>query len=575
MILDKIKFLKVNFVKKLIIILISFLAIFIFTNSVEAALTCSVTSGSCSGTTVFKMQSTSNSHAELPSQTNYNYYVCCSGVTDLGNDCNATNKAVALKLSAATNAHVEKNTYTNYTNSVCLSAPSGPSITCSYASNCSTLGSDYVCLASISGDTNAHVGNCDAYSTKVCCAVSIVPDFFLSALPTTIKAPQIGTSQSSTITITSTNNFNSAVTLSVSAGLPTGATANFTPNPVTPPANGTTTSTLTITTSNVSAGSYTLTIQGQGGSPLLTRTTDITLTVVDLSVVLSAVPSSGPPPLNDVDLTATVSGSAIGTINYKFDCTNDGSWDYTFDNITDNPKTVLDACDYTSEGTYTAKVRVERDVANPAEDTVDIVVSSGPLPFEFSILINPTSGSVTQGSQVAATVQITKTQGTAENVTFWATNLPTGVTYNFSPTNCTPNNTCNSTVTFSAASGASLVNNWSINVGGTADGGFANWTIYQLTVTEGGVAIVPPVVTTNPATNITQTSATLNGTLNNIGGASTCLVWFKWKLSTATTWNETTPISMTATGPFSAVISGLTAGQTYYFEAFAKNGGSW
>jgi len=139
-------------------------------NSVEAALSCSVTTGSCANTTVFKMSATTNAHAELPGQTYYNYYVCCSGVTGLGNDCNATNKDVVLRLSNTTNAHVEKKTYTNYTNLACLSAPAGPAITCSYTTDtCSTLGTDYVCLATISGDTNAHVGDCNAYSTKVCC----------------------------------------------------------------------------------------------------------------------------------------------------------------------------------------------------------------------------------------------------------------------------------------------------------------------------------------------------------------------------------------------------------------------
>jgi len=74
-----------------------------------------------------------------------------------------------LKLSGITNAHVGKNTHSDYANSVCLSAPTGSTIVCDYATDCNALGPGYTCLVSISGDTNAHVGNCAAYETKVCC----------------------------------------------------------------------------------------------------------------------------------------------------------------------------------------------------------------------------------------------------------------------------------------------------------------------------------------------------------------------------------------------------------------------
>ena len=131
--------------------------------------TCSVTSGSCSGTTILKMQALTNSHAELSSQGNYNYYVCCSGLSGLGNSCSG-NYDTALKLSGTTNAHVEKKTQLNYSNSACLSIENG-AVTCDYSTACSDLGSVYACLASISGDTNAHIGDCNAYSTKVCCRV--------------------------------------------------------------------------------------------------------------------------------------------------------------------------------------------------------------------------------------------------------------------------------------------------------------------------------------------------------------------------------------------------------------------
>lgn len=219
-------------------------------------------------------------------------------------------------------------------------------------------------------------GFIDHIRMTVCYSEPLVPDFSISASPTTIKAPQTGTSQTSTITITSLNGFNSAVTLSVSSGLPAGATANFNPNPITPPPDGTVTSDLTIDTLSASPGSYALTIQGQNGA--ITKTTTVTLEVVDLSVSLTANPSSGTEPLNNVDLTAIVSGSATGTINYKFDCTDDGVWDLEVNNSTLNPFTAVDLCNYSTAGTKTARVLVERDVANPAEDTTTITVDLAP-----------------------------------------------------------------------------------------------------------------------------------------------------------------------------------------------------
>jgi subtilase family serine protease len=119
------------------------------------------------------------------------------------------------------------------------------------------------------------------------------PNFSLSASPTSMTITQ-GSSGASTITITSTSSFNSATTLSAT-GLPSGVTATFSTNPVTPPANGSTTSTLTLTaSSSATAGTAALTITGVSGS--ITQTMTIALTVNASSgaknVTLSSSPSS-------------------------------------------------------------------------------------------------------------------------------------------------------------------------------------------------------------------------------------------------------------------------------------------
>jgi hypothetical protein len=82
------------------------------------------------------------------------------------------------------------------------------------------------------------------------------------------------------------------------------------------------------------------------------------------------------------------------------------------------------------------------------------------------------------------------------------------------------------------------------------------------------VAIAPPTVTTGGATNLTTTSATLNGDLTALGTAASDNVSFEWGITTSY-GSETTPQSMSATGSFSDNLTGLTEKTTYHFRAKA------
>ena len=109
------------------------------------------------------------------------------------------------------------------------------------------------------------------------------PGFTVSASPSAVSLTR-GSTATSTITVTSQNGFNSATTLSTS-GLPAGVTAAFSTNPVTPPANGSATSTLTFTASSTATtGTSTVTVTGTSGST--TKSTTITLTVTAQSTQL-------------------------------------------------------------------------------------------------------------------------------------------------------------------------------------------------------------------------------------------------------------------------------------------------
>lgn len=77
-------------------------------------------------------------------------------------------------------------------------------------------------------------------------------------------------------------------------------------------------------------------------------------------------------------------------------------------------------------------------------------------------------------------------------------------------------------------------------------------------------AIVAPEVSTDVVTDITQTSATLNGTLDTLGDFTTANVFFRYRVSgSGDPYTETALQPISATGPFSASISGLTPGIEY------------
>jgi hypothetical protein len=101
------------------------------------------------------------------------------------------------------------------------------------------------------------------------------------------------------------------------------------------------------------------------------------------------------------------------------------------------------------------------------------------------------------------------------------------------------------------------------NAGGTSFGGDQIWT----TVPN------PPDVATQPASGVTQSAATLNGSVNPSGTAVTDC-HFDWGTSTAygaAVPCAPSPGSGTSAVPVSAALAGLTAGTTYHFRVVATN----
>jgi chitodextrinase len=101
-------------------------------------------------------------------------------------------------------------------------------------------------------------------------------------------------------------------------------------------------------------------------------------------VSLSALPQRGPVPLTSI-IQASVSGTAVGPINYTFYCNRHDSKtnitpDYNFKLDNSSLTIATTTCIYSSPGNYVAKVIVERGSATPVEQRITITVSSSYQP---------------------------------------------------------------------------------------------------------------------------------------------------------------------------------------------------
>lgn len=96
-------------------------------------------------------------------------YACSSSCASDPNDpgCNAI-----INIADPPSSHAEKKDQSNYPNQLCFQG-----IWCTYVDfpdNCAALGADYVCVATLSSETNAHVAGCTStlYNTQVCCTLT-------------------------------------------------------------------------------------------------------------------------------------------------------------------------------------------------------------------------------------------------------------------------------------------------------------------------------------------------------------------------------------------------------------------
>jgi hypothetical protein len=80
-----------------------------------------------------------------------------------------------------------------------------------------------------------------------------------------------------------------------------------------------------------------------------------------------------------------------------------------------------------------------------------------------------------------------------------------------------------------------------------------------------------PEVTTLSPTDVSGSEATLEGKLDSLGSDSSADVYFEWREVGASTFNQTTKQTKSATGNFSETITGLNVSTDYEYRAIAEN----
>jgi subtilase family serine protease len=275
-----------------------------------------------------------------------------------------------------------------FTGSVTLSASGLPSgVTAAFNPNPATSTSTVTFTASgtaatgtvtvTATGTSGSLTHTTTITLTVNAAVS--PNFSLSASPSS-ETVTPGTGTSYTATVTSSGGFTGSVSLGVS-GLPSGANATFSTNPI---SGGSGSSTMSVATStSTPTGSYTLTVTGTSTNPSLTHSTTVTLVVSSTgspSFSVSASPSSRTVTRGSnttYTVTVTASNGFNGTVNFRVR------------GLPSNSSAGFNPSSVTGQGTSTLTVNTNASTTSGT----------------FTLRIRGTSGGVTHSTTVQLVVQ--------------------------------------------------------------------------------------------------------------------------------------------------------------------------
>jgi hypothetical protein len=264
------------------------------------------------------------------------------------------------------------------------------------------------------------------------CSTTATPDFTLAATPASATVTA-GNPASYTVTVTPVNGYTGSVTLSAT-GLPTGASASFSPNPTTG------TSTMTVTTGGTTpAGASTITITGVDGS--LAHSTTVQLTVQVPDFTLTAAPSSASVAQGgSTTYTATVtpSGGFAGTVALAVSGLPTGATgSFSPASLGSGNSTLTVATTAsTPAGSYPLTITgTSGSIVHSATVTLVVTAVGG---SGFTLSATPDSRTIGRSQATTYAVTVTRAPGFTGRVTF-SVSLPSRVTAAFNPKHTTGN----------------------------------------------------------------------------------------------------------------------------------------
>lgn len=269
--------------------------------------------------------------------------------------------------------------------------------------------------------------------------------FSLAVTPGTLSIAR-GSKGTVTATTTVSGGFSAAVQFT--ATTPSGITASFTPSTIAPPGSGSSVLTLTAG-STVAAGSYSITISGTSGTTVHSSTVSLTVTAPAPSFTLSAAPTSlslapgasasaqiTSSPINGFKGSVTLSApTPVSGVTLRFNGT----------------QMTVQTSSATAPGSYPIIVTGSSAGVSPSP-TVIVTLNIG----GFTLSAGASSVTVARGKSNTLSLRTATTFGFNSPVALSVTGLAKGVIGTFSPATITNPATGASTLTFTAASTATV-----------------------------------------------------------------------------------------------------------------------